>query len=1072
MDNYQQEIWQGWALTKLANMKAGGAKGRATTRIKQKITSEQLVIKTVEKTRPDLIVGQKDARVTKDEVDNWLQTLKPEKSSVRERRDRQNFLIRALRKGQQELGWDAYIPPIVTVIHHETNPFAYSALKDLTEATKTQKAVWSWLNVGENMEQLLFRYKPPKNVKVEPRYISWGLVLFSLITNDNVLNQRDLAGILASLNDVTSIKSIAHHFTDLDPALLQEKKSKPLKRIYLSHVTLLLIAQHLQYFGFTNTKDLNDAKKTNQKCWSVFVRIASETRAPLSSFINGVATRSRFTTPSYLSSFAEGVIRTTSISSQRLAQLSVNGARSTKIKTLDAHNQKTSSNIKWQYSRDSKHKDLDQSILSLKKVRRALYKAREQKAPTFKTISKNLEELLSESRLYLPIIQCLIAWIYSEHLSKKKKRSTLYENFNRISRHLVLAIKGTDLSNPESIDILSAAYDEIIENGVSADDRSKKAGLLNSFHRFISTIFNLPKTHIASSQESSKSVDANVISETEYNLTKHSLSLLPDSQQNRSEIFWIFVLGYRAGLRAGEASTIHLNDLIYNPNDPTEEFLLIIRPNAFQTVKSSDGRRLLPLHLLLDEKELKQFQKYAHNKTLRFGNDKSLLFGSIPDPTRPNRDQDVFPIIHRAMRNITGCIEPRFHHLRHSLANALLFALEEVIAPYPAPKHLIHTKHLLGEHKTKKNLFFIAQLLGHSSPDVTAQSYLHFFDYLTMSVKSKSIDIPDALIAQPIQCSEFQQVNLIAKLLGKNEATLRKWKQRYGACPKEFALRLIDISTHVKQLTPDLTPYAQVIAEAPIQQRIINDLALSEIAKSIALAKEQRSASDIDFAFSLPPGSYDALEEAYVKIGLAGNQRAKHSAKTSFRHIKPSSLSDETRSGWISSTGRNMITIPSPHGDKNTLAATQAFEELSKLSKQKETKQPLRENLLFFYKNHRASENRIRINEMEGGIKFINWLSSLKLRDVQLRLTILPTKSSQLSPKEQLNEWKQRINASAKIESEISLPNKENRQTYGTGYLTILCGSEKTGGGASIRYALLMRCIIETTNRIIFQRNA
>src|SRR5690606_2663154 len=97
----------------------------------------------------------------------------------------------------------------------------------------------------------------------------------------------------------------------------------------------------------------------------------------------------------------------------------------------------------------------------------------------------------------------------------------------------------------------------------------------------------------------------------------------------------------------------------------------------------------------------------------------------------------VFPILHKAMRSVTGDQSLRYHHLRHSFGSLTLLRL--IAADHGAPVGFFDQRPHQNEEllrasdfkntlmklagPTRKLLYAVTRLLGHSGPDISLEHY-------------------------------------------------------------------------------------------------------------------------------------------------------------------------------------------------------------------------------------------------------------------------------------------------------------------------------------------------------------
>ena len=104
----------------------------------------------------------------------------------------------------------------------------------------------------------------------------------------------------------------------------------------------------------------------------------------------------------------------------------------------------------------------------------------------------------------------------------------------------------------------------------------------------------------------------------------------------------------------------------------------------------------------------------------------------------------LFKLLHSVMREVTGDPTLRFHNLRHSFASRTYVMLAasaggcaaNVIATLPGyaqPLKLADelASNLFGHHQvTRRHVWAVCSLLGHSAPDISAEHYIHHLDII------------------------------------------------------------------------------------------------------------------------------------------------------------------------------------------------------------------------------------------------------------------------------------------------------------------------------------------------------
>ena len=232
--------------------------------------------------------------------------------------------------------------------------------------------------------------------------------------------------------------------------------------------------------------------------------------------------------------------------------------------------------------------------------------------------------------------------------------------------------------------------------------------------------------------------DARIISEAEFAQVKWMIA------QGRHRVYHaqlptvlslIAILGYRCGLRRMEVLRLRLMDChLFG------RAMLLIRPFAERSLKSRNATRAIPLYVLLEPDELQLLSEWVQIREQSGAQDESYLFVLAEIGHDPISQEMAMSRVHEAMRQATGDERIHFHHLRHSFANQLLWRLSlSQIAPEALPHDLRDEQQaarqfvarLLGtRQQTRKHLYALTSLLGHSTPEITLNHYVHNLDLL------------------------------------------------------------------------------------------------------------------------------------------------------------------------------------------------------------------------------------------------------------------------------------------------------------------------------------------------------
>lgn len=298
-------------------------------------------------------------------------------------------------------------------------------------------------------------------------------------------------------------------------------------------------------------------------------------------------------------------------------------------------------------------------------------------------------------------------------------------------------------------DTLQGAYQQVLEDSASENQRQKLVVCLRAFHRYLVNtryvVEELDEGDAFGSANEDLTVDANLILEHEYlkalaNLKKQ---LVADRKPHDERLFKIarllLTLGFRCGLRRMEALKLQRNDFL--ESDPAE---LLIRPWEHRRLKTPNAVRKLPLTALLSPGELQDLRRWKRMREAESATERipsPYLFTLPGSPYTAVSENLVFPLIHDALRSATNDNDLHFHHLRHAFCSNLLHALlrpPKIQTPDWLKRWDTHAfvspgfrkKLYQSDSPTRRHLFGICRLLGHSSPTMSISNYGHTCDQL------------------------------------------------------------------------------------------------------------------------------------------------------------------------------------------------------------------------------------------------------------------------------------------------------------------------------------------------------
>lgn len=299
----------------------------------------------------------------------------------------------------------------------------------------------------------------------------------------------------------------------------------------------------------------------------------------------------------------------------------------------------------------------------------------------------------------------------------------------------------------------AALFEEVLADARSKGMKSKLARVLRELLHFLSSEKGVSGTEahdVLVAESGLVPVDANWLTELEFlNVRKKFVEandgdlaedlLDIEEKQLRTISKLVLTLSYRCGLRRNEVLMLELKDSLMG--DPAE---LLIRPTASRTLKTPSATRKIPLYALLLDEELQELKEWvAQRKAQELEQGFSPHIFAIPSAKKLFLQEDrLFRYLHKVMREVTGDKTLRFHHLRHTFASQINLRL--MLSHVSDPKQLnvripgldldikraqdLRVSLYRNQKMTRRDLWAVCFLLGHSGPDVSLEHYVHTLD--------------------------------------------------------------------------------------------------------------------------------------------------------------------------------------------------------------------------------------------------------------------------------------------------------------------------------------------------------
>src|SRR5690554_1239218 len=624
----------------------------------------------------------------------------------------------------KELGlWAFDIPKAVILAPREKNPINPTRFNLLPKTKLWQEAFHAAVR--------------DVNIEGDDGDLIWGQLILSAIFCGGLINSQLLIAFVKSILE-TERYHLGKRYLDLRPTW-QGHEEVEYRRWFFDPLTELIAVKHQKKMRATDVSEISGTwiiKRVNK----TLARHLSKQELPrgITDLLDAIGVRYSVRLPPFLVFYAQRKSLSHSLQVSAWERLSKAG-------TLTQEHGKVNLS---QWQKTIKIDDSDETLSffydkKLAEIRDCL------KTDRADIARRNLTLLMGDKEptdYYYLLSDWLKTLLGKSDKGASLKVSTLRGYLSSIGRRLA------EVFNEQSLSLMQAeeledVYTVVLDSLESRGLRRKVAKVILQFHLFIADKYQVPEIQYHQTLGVSNSpipVDANLIWVDEYYqiLTFIEKSNLIEIHPDLSEIAQLlFTLGYRCGLRRMEALKLRIIDF-QNGQKPH----LIIRPHHERRLKTKNSQRLIPLYALLTEDELNCLERWKDKRVKQeLHSSKSEYLFAIPSKNFDSVPQElVFPILHTAMRTVTGDENLRYHHLRHSFGSLTLLKL--MASDYKAPLHFFEKmpKQKIEIEKSaefrnlllpvlgpsRKYLYAVGRLLGHSGPDISLEHYLHVLDLL------------------------------------------------------------------------------------------------------------------------------------------------------------------------------------------------------------------------------------------------------------------------------------------------------------------------------------------------------
>ncbi|WP_350996485.1 site-specific integrase [Shewanella sp. TB7-MNA-CIBAN-0143] len=369
-------------------------------------------------------------------------------------------------------------------------------------------------------------------------------------------------------------------------------------------------------------------------------------------------------------------------------------------------------------------------------------------------------------------------------------------------------------------------YQSILNRPKSQKAREYKAGRLEDMHRFAVSRFHfepLPNSLIESDR-SIPHVSASVVDEPLFAALLIQVDQFIDIDDLQRRMLKSFlIMAYRTGLRPGEIAKLRLKDI-----EPSSIGWIFVRENCHGHNKTDAALRKVPLFILLTPEEHPTLTNYIGERRLLASTNSELIFHKQGNPRDPIDTKHLSLMVKKVLHDLSGGLYYRLYHLRHSALSRLQLLLhhdlttlpaqlERTMLPYSAAQQVDILHLIAGKRRGRDRYMALAVFAGHSSPEITLSTYLHFTDLLLgchLATNQQSISLADSRYFLGISTSKstilIKQATItparlrsyVLKRIGEFQSTIKQ-----SRIAKSISLPALQESSHYLQSGAVLARY-------------------------------------------------------------------------------------------------------------------------------------------------------------------------------------------------------------------------------------------------------------------------
>jgi len=718
-----------------------------------------VMLKLLNDAHPDIYQGKPGASLSKAESEAFCEKLRLNVPGYIYKQ-RRNFFIFGLERGEKTLKWDVYIPAPITTASRETPFFTRDAMISLNKLRDIEQAFLKSLD----------------NPIPENKSIILGYLIFSAAVYGGLLNRNWLITWISKpvkgliYEEPIAWVDLYRNMNEKNPQESDQAKMLH-RRWFLDPLTLLLVCRLRDQIKLVSYK--RSDPRVHLQSLMEHLGIPDKTRPKtLDMFLDLAHTKTALYAKTYLADYGSGKIKSASIPANVWAR--VRTGKSVPISVCTP-------SIEQAYFPIDKttKKTIHVTGRMTAPIRKMLYEAifpkqsRQKKKRITSAQSKN--NILKFLDIYgselSPVGWLLAQWAINLLKHKRGIRkgskmaaSSVHSYITTITKPLHIHVSNDNITEYSETEFYEV-YRDVIEQKSSEDNKQTTAKRLAEFHDFLVRYWDVPSIDLSEfhrgSYNSDIGVNANLICPAMYKGIITALGGLVLNQPRDNLILVLMtMLGQKCGLRRGEVLTLLCSDICGNYNP-----VLFVRHNPYAYKKSDNAIRKISLKTFLTHKEIqllkawvnqRNTEDYSKNDALDLaeyydfdGNlcldKKHLLFCKAGEPKTPIDEAEAFKTIHKAMKQVTQDQNVHFHTLRHSFASWFLFRLEAPLDEISRPpsvlalrvsensirRSMVERTRLLGDPSiSRKSLYQLAQICGHASSEMSLRHYVHLLDLL------------------------------------------------------------------------------------------------------------------------------------------------------------------------------------------------------------------------------------------------------------------------------------------------------------------------------------------------------